>query len=198
MANSLYDEFGELLQPHRLIPVRDVLSDRSLIPDERGVYGWWFNGALPSVPLEGTLRGDEHHLLYIGIAPREPSKAGSESASTLRRRICSNHLGNRIASSTLRRSLAWLLKDSLQFQISWNAAGKVVMPREDEDRLTKWMAEHAAISFLRSKEPWLIETRLIIEGPKLPLNIRDSTHPFRKRLLALRSRKGESEAATSD
>ncbi|MER8583561.1 hypothetical protein NKG95_33665 [Mesorhizobium sp. M1423] len=192
MANNPYDNFDTLLHPQRLIPAREVLADRSLIPDERGVYGWWFNCGLPGVPLDGTLRSGEHHLLYVGIAPRAPSKAGSESASTLQRRICRNHLGNRIASSTLRRSLAWLLKAPLQFQISWNAAGKAIMSREDEDRLTGWMAVHAAMSFVRAEEPWQIETKLITEGPKLPLNIRDSAHPFRQRLLTLRSGKASS------
>src|SRR5690606_28024144 len=142
---------------------------------------------IPTVPLDGTLAHGNHQLLYVGIAPRAPSAAGSESKSTLRRRIVGNHLGRRIASSTLRRSLAWLLKDHLGFEIGRNASGKAVMSWEDEGRLTQWMRGHAAISFLCHDQAWLIEDHLIADGPALPLNLKGSPHAFRQQLSALRA-----------
>lgn len=167
-----------LLHPDRLVSARDVLADGKLIPDAGGVYGWWFNVALPGVPLDGTLAKDGYRLLYLGIAPQKPSVTAPASKSTLRKRIVGNHLGAHIASSTLRRSLAWLLKPDMDFAIARNAAGKQVMPGTDEATLTAWMRDHAALSFVVDSEPWLLEDELIAHGPSLPINIRGSTHPF--------------------
>lgn len=167
-----------LLAPDRLIAAREVLADRTIIPDAGGVYGWWFNAPLPGVPLDGTLDKDGYRLLYVGIAPRKPSAAGSESKSTLRKRITRNHLGNRVASSTLRRSLAWLLHEQMGFAIDLNRAGKQVMAAVQEASLTGWMRDHAALSFVVDPAPWDLEDWLIQVGPKLPINIRGSGHPF--------------------
>lgn len=188
MADRLYNaEYHPLLQPATLLPAREVLSNRALIPDQAGIYGWWLDEEIPSVPLDGTLTHGSHRLLYVGIAPRAPSATGSESKSTLRRRIVRNHLGTRIASSTLRRSLAWLLSGSLGFAIGRNVAGKAIMSREDESRLTEWMCDHAAISVLCHSRAWRIEKHLIADGPALPLNLKGSMHSFRARLAALRA-----------
>lgn len=188
MTDHLYaTECRALLQPASLLPACEILSDRTLVPDEAGIYAWWFDQEIPSVPLDGTLAHGSHRLLYVGIAPRAPTAAGSESKSTLRKRIVGNHLGGRIASSTLRRSLAWLLKGSLGFEIGRNAIGKAVMSREDEHGLTRWMSDHAAISFLCHGQAWCIEDHLIANGPALPLNLKGSTHAFRQHLSALRA-----------
>lgn len=188
MTDHLYNSACRtLLQPPSLLPAREILADRSLVTDEAGIYAWWFDEEIPSVPLEGTLANGSHRLLYVGIAPRAPSAAGSESKSTLRKRIVRNHLGRRIASSTLRRSLAWLLKGSLGFEIGRNAEGKTIMAREDEDRLIHWVSDHAAISFVCHEQAWHIEDHLITGGPALPLNLKGSTHAFRQQLTALRT-----------
>lgn len=186
MADNLSSERDALLCPRHLVTARDLLMDRSLVPDVGGIYGWWFDCRVANAPLEGTLIKDGYRLLYVGIAPRKPSAAGSESKSTLRKRITRNHLGNRIGSSTLRRSLAWLLSDELSLCIT-QPGKKQVMAREHEDRLTQWMAEHAAVSFLVNPEPWSIEDELIATGPALPLNVKGSAHPFSQVLSQLRS-----------
>lgn len=195
MADNLYINetsipplAAPLLQPPELLSVAGLLADRSKAPDEPGIYAWWFKDALPEVPLDGTLSLDDHHLLYVGIAPRKPSASGSESRSTLRRRILRNHLGHRLASSTLRRSLAMLLKGGLDLDISRNAANKLVMPRSHEDRLTDWMIANAALTILPTAKPWELEAALIHQGPALPLNLAGSSHPFRQRLSGLRRR----------
>jgi hypothetical protein len=129
-----------LLAPAKLIPASDIIRDKTLIPDVAGIYGWWFDTPLPGVPLEGTLATGEHRLLYVGIAPRKPSAAGSVSQSTLRKRITRNHLGNRIGSSTLRRSLAALLRKDLSLEIIATER-KPTMSREHEAQLTDWLAQ---------------------------------------------------------
>ena len=179
-----------LLEPEQLLAAAEILNDRSLLPELPGIYAWWFRTAPFGVPLEGCNRSDDFTLLYVGIAPRAPSRAGGVSRSTLRSRIGRNHLGNRIAASTLRRSLAALLADQLHLEIGINEAGKKVMRRADEAALTVWLAENAALSFMVDEKPWLIEDQLIVSGPALPLNIKGSSHPFRAELSLRRSTAG--------
>ena len=187
MTLSLSNDFGPLLEPIELIPAKSIIANPALVPDVSGVYGWWFKAGVSGLPLEGTLVRDGYHLLYVGIAPRAPSKSGSESASTLRRRL-GNHLGRRLATSTLRRSLAALLADELGLAVHRTLSGKRAMSPANEHVLTDWISHHAAVSLLRSDRPWITEDALITNGPQLPLNIRGSAHPFRDELKSRRGR----------
>ncbi len=186
-AEALMREFRPLLQPERLLAAADILDRRTSIPDVGGIYAWWFNAPIRDVPLEGTLHHQSHHLLYVGIAPRQPSAAGNVSRSTLHKRITRNHLGGRIGSSTLRRSLAHLMKGSLGLGIA-RRGKKDVMPRDQEADLTRWMSAHASLSFMPHNAAWEIEERLIrCPHLALPLNIRGSRHAFSSGLQKIRS-----------
>jgi hypothetical protein len=123
---------------------------------------------------------------YVGIAPRKPSAAGSVSGGTLRNRLL-NHCRGPLATSTLRRTLAVLLKGELGLDITCTSAGKLKMPLELETRLTGWMDEHARVVWVVYPEPWEIEDHLIQGTTRLPLNIRGSSDPFAKVLSNLRS-----------
>lgn len=184
MTHRICDLVEPLLRPDTLVPVREVLEDRSLIPDVGGVYGWWFDRELPGVPLEATLTSDRYRLLYVGIAPKAPDASGKISRSTLRRRICRDHLGKRLARSTLRRSLA----AHLDMAVFLNPAGKRAMSVEHEQELTKWLAEHAALSFMIDPAPWMIEDELLQQNEIIfPFNIAGATHSYRSELLARRA-----------
>lgn len=199
MADSIYDHerYAALLRPLRLLPVHEILADRGLLPDVGGVYAWWFSGIVPGVPLEGTRRCGDHHLLYIGIAPREPNSAGA-SSSTLRKRVRGNHLGSRLQSSTLRRSLAAHLEGELAFDVFRNARKKAAMSKDDERCLTRWLAANAALSFLVDAEPWRIEKVLLARGdPIFPLNSQGAKHAFVPELRKLRARLGLAKVAAS-
>jgi hypothetical protein len=126
--------------------VAGLLADRSKIPDEPGIYAWWFKDALPEIPLDGTLPLDGHHLLYVGIAPRKPRHQGQKAGAHCAGVSCAIIWGTGWASSTLRRSLAMLLKSGLDLDISRNTADKLVMSRSDEDRLTDWLIANAAVT----------------------------------------------------
>ena len=189
MTYNLCDglDISALLAPPKLVTAADILDDRTVVPDVGGIYGWWFNAELPDVPTEGTQSNEGYRLLYVGIAPRAPSAEGSRSSSTLRKRIVRNHLASRIASSTLRRSLAWILSETLNLTINRNAAGKATMSRDDEARLTMWMSRYAAVSFLPHESAWQIEQALVGSGtPTLPINIKGAGHEFKARLSAMR------------
>jgi len=126
-------------------------------------------------------------LPFLFPAGKLPRKTPVKNGPVFGDQSNQSNLGRRIASSTLRRSLAWLLKDSLGSEIGRNAAGKAIMSRENEHRLTEWMGDHAAISFLCHGQAWHIEDHLIADGPALPLNLKGSAHAFRQQLSALRA-----------
>lgn len=64
--------YTELLKPDHLTSCADVVSRPSLVPAQPGVYTWYSDAPPPGAPLEGIHRTELGHLLYVGIAPREP------------------------------------------------------------------------------------------------------------------------------
>jgi len=185
MTHSLTTSAEALLDPRRLYDVDELNGAPTLIPQEGGVYAWWFSKSPPGVPMESTAVHEGRRLLYVGIAPRKPSAAGSVSSRTLRHRLLT-HCRGPIASSTLRRTLAVLLARDLGLSITRAASLKLKMPPEHETRLTAWMHENAQVVWSTCHAPWEVEDHLI-QGTRLPLNIRGSTDPFAKELSKLRS-----------
>jgi hypothetical protein len=190
MTHSLSSAAQGLLHPACLFGVAELRETPTLIPQEAGVYAWWFSKVPPGVPVEKTAIHDGRHLLYVGIAPRKPSAAGSVSDSTLRNRLL-NHCRGPIASSTLRRTLGVLLGGVLDLSITATKAGKLKMSPEHEARLTEWMAENAKVTWAVSATPWEIEDHMIRGAVRLPLNIRGSSDEFAKVLSAKRSQVGQ-------
>jgi hypothetical protein len=186
MTHSLSAVAEALLKPGRLYGVAELHSSPALISQEGGVYAWWFSKAPPEVSVDKTAIHENRRLLYVGIAPRKPSAAGSVSGGTLRNRLL-NHCRGPLATSTLRRTLAVLLKDELNLSITRTGAGKLKMPPEHETRLTGWMDEHARVVWAVYPEPWEIEDHMIQGTLRLPLNIRGSSDPFAEVLSKLRS-----------
>lgn len=181
------ESVGGLLRPSRLLSAAEILEDRTLLPDQGGIYGWWFDAELAGISTEGAAAIGRHHLLYVGIAPRRPSANGRISKRNLRTRILRDHLGNRIGSSTLRRTLAHLLRHELQLTIE-KQDRKQVMRKADEAALTRWIIDHAALSFLFHPTPWEVEAGLVQgQSPRLPLNIAGSPSPSANLLLRLRA-----------
>lgn len=165
------------LAPDRLVPAADILAKRDTVPAVAGIYGWWFDMPLPGKSLDATLQHGSHHLLYVGIALRKPSAACVASQSNLRKRITRNHLGNRIGSSIMRRSLAHLLKAQLGLTIE-RVGKKDVMPKEQERFLTKWMEAYAALTYIAHPSAWKVEENLIgRREPALPQYVRGSNAP---------------------
>jgi hypothetical protein len=192
MTYSLRACARALLSPKRFARVSEIRERPSLVPAEPGVYGWWFSSKLTGVPTEGTQLQRKWRLLYIGIAPSGPTSA--RRPRTLRSRI-KNHCRGPAASSTLRRTLACLLKNKLKLDVKRQPSGKLWMSSEDEMRLTEWMDAHARVAWICHPEPWQLESQLIARGkPRLPLNIRGSRDPFGAELKVLRAAVGRSQA----
>ena len=170
---------GRVLSPDLLTKLVDVHT----APREKGVYAWWFApGALP-VPTDGYAMADGRELLYVGIAPRKPSLAGRESASRLRARL-TTHARKDASRSTLRLSLGALLLDELGLTLGIRS-GRLNWGPEGELELTRWMNEHARISWVVDDEPWTLESELLA-GISLPLNVDGRSDAFATSLSELR------------
>lgn len=102
------------------------------------------------------------------------------------RRIWRNHLQGTVRTSTLRLSIAALLRTELHLEFFRDGQDRVRMSRQHEVQLSTWLHEHAAISVMQHDDPWSVEKALIEDGPPLPLNLSMSIHSFRKALSELR------------
>jgi len=191
LTHSLYDEARSVLSPEALLLPDHVLEfiDRHAVT--HGVYGWWFDHGLPLVPRDGCIERDGMRLLYVGIAPSKDRSIKPGTLSPLRRRFQRDHL-RRVRGSTLRKSLAALLRNELGLDFRRDKGGKVGMDRCYEERLSAWINQHATISITQNDEPWKLEGELVRQGPPLPLNTDMSDHPFKSTLKEMRRALGKS------
>jgi hypothetical protein len=184
MTFSLSDVVRPLLEPEALHSPKDIARDPTVVPHEPGIYGWWFDEALPDIPREGSLLLGDRRLLYVGIAPS--GARGTSGKRTLRDRL-KNHCRGPVAHSTLRRTLLALGDDS-RFAARTNHRGKLTLTSTEENDLTTWMAEHLRVAWMVHPQPWELEEALIKLGqPRLPLNIMGSTDTFARMLKARRA-----------
>lgn len=160
-----------------LLPFDALKADPRLVPAQPGAYAWWFKTPPGDTPIEGTLPRDEFRLLYVGVAPEHRLDPARTSERTLRHRL-RDHIHGAVARSTLRRSLAALLAPFVGLSVDRITNGKPRLSGDGEARLSAWMAANARVSWVTTREPWIIEQALLEQGPPLPLNIRGARHGF--------------------
>ncbi|MGV9889776.1 GIY-YIG nuclease family protein [Streptomyces sp. NPDC003395] len=115
------------------------------LPRTAGLYAWWAPpSVLRSFPGPANSADPGRRLLFLGKATR------------LRSRITSNHL-RRSGSSTLRRTLVGLLMPTEGYRTVWTDR-VVLVP---EKRLTEWMHEHLALTWVEHPEPLSVEGELL-------------------------------------
>lgn len=115
---------AELSAPclHRIEDVK--ASDGA--PSEPGFYAWWaILGAIVGVPIKPH-PSEPFGLLCVGIAPRDEA-----SSARLRSRLCRQHIGGTISTSTLRLGLASLLWEQEGWTPRISVSGKFRLDRED-------------------------------------------------------------------
>ena len=168
---------------HALTSAVPTTPSEVKVAARQGMYAWWcrtedlieFHPSVPSVrPLDSP---DGWSLLYVGIGPVR------EGSRTLRERLVKDHQSGSIGGSTLRQSLAALLRDSIG-----------LTPRAGSDRarlvteapLSAWMAAHLGLTVVGVERPWLIEHDIITTLAP-PLNIQGGVHPFRFRVQEARA-----------
>lgn len=123
-----------LIRPKKLWSWRELRASRTHPPASPGVYAWWFREIPPGIPTWGTERYQRYRLLYVGISPSKPSvSTGKESKQTVRDRLRYQFSGN-IGGSTLRVSLASLLRQELKLRPVWTSFNSLHL-RKGEERL---------------------------------------------------------------
>ena len=176
----------EFLSPERLWPRDEVLSRPSPIPAVPGVYGWWFNRLPATCDVSNCRQLDGFTLLYTGISPKRPPRNGrAPSRGQLRQRIVTHYAGN-AEGSTLRKTLGCLLAAELGIQLRRVGSGSRRTFVDGEQQLSRWMGEHAYISFAPHERPWELE-ELLIDLLDLPLNLDgNSRNAFHSELTRVR------------
>lgn len=170
-----------------MIALPDLFGSPDLPPRAAGIYAWYFDAPPPLVPIAGCVQRGPFTLLYVGIAPKQPSASGAVSRATLRSRL-RQHCAGTAEGSTLRLTLGCLLADTLGLRLAAvGRSGRLTFGADGEARLSAWMAAHARVSLVIMSEPWEIE-RQLLSSTSLPLNLRDNEHhPFHATLIELRS-----------
>jgi len=154
------------IYPGRMFSSRCVSENAAIVPSVKGIYGWYFGDPPPDTP-KGNVTVDGYTLLYIGIAGSTP-----HSRSTLRKRICSNHLGKHSTpQSTLRRTLGKRLTEQLGLVRQAKAGKKYWYGPDGEARLRQWMIDHTKLAWQEDDVPREIEAAILGSGEiVLPLN----------------------------
>jgi hypothetical protein len=191
LTHSLWDASHLLHSPDKLLLPGEIMQHLEVAKISHGVYGWWFDQDLGSLPRDGCLQMDGKHLLYVGIA--QPVQRRGRLRAAAGNRLWRNHLRGSVRVSTLRLTLAALLADRLGLTFLRDARGRVRMAKTDEDKLSTWLVQHAAISVAQHDDPRALEREFITAGPSLPLNLEGSSHPFRRTLSELRRSLGRGE-----
>jgi len=184
LTHSLWNASRLVHSPDVLFLPGEIMQHLDAASITHGVYGWWFDRDLDMVPRDGCREKEGKHLLYVGIAQPDQRKGRSRAAA--KDRLWRNHIRGSVRISTLRLSLAALLADRLGLAFFRDKRGRVRMEKSDEDKLSAWLNQHAAISVAQHDDPWALERMLIAAGPSLPLNLDGSSHPFRQTLSQLR------------
>ena len=154
------------------------------MPQDRGLYAWFFKEVPPGVPTDGCITKDGLTLLYVGICPKNDKVKKNRN---LRTRIKGEHFKGNADGSTLRQTLGVLLTEQSDFPLRRVGSGKrITLTHLGEQWLDDWMEENAFVCWVKHPAPWEVEKE-IIENVSLPLNIRDNDHPFAKQLSAMRS-----------
>lgn len=158
-----------------LVDRAHALSNPCPIPAVSGLYGWWFDAIPAGVPTADCAARGQWTLLYVGISPKAPPLNGAApSRQTLRTRIRYHYRGN-AEGSTLRLTLGVLLADQLGVALRRVGSGKRHTFSEGESDLSAWMADHARVSFIEHRTPWVLEEEMIA-SLDLPLNLDKNNH----------------------
>lgn len=172
-----------LLAPRHLYSWSEIQSDPSVLPQQGGIYGWYFDRGLIGVPKRGCHGISRRKLLYVGISP-----SGPRSKGTVYSRV-SYHFSGNAGGSTLRTTLASLLQAQLRARLRRVGRSEYIRLTSDgERRLTDWMDRHARVCWTVCAKPWEVEP-MVIRAIRLPLNLaHNPDNDFRDDLMRVRKK----------
>ncbi len=170
----------KIVRPETLLSYREFSARSCPVPQEPGIYAWFFRELMPSLPINCSQIFKGFHLLYVGIAPSR-----SDSSNNLRKRI-RKHFNGDASGSTLRKSLGCLLSSQLGLTLRpTGKKGRLTYGEDGEATLSKWIQDNALVGWVCHSEPWSVECEIIQEiSPLLNLqhNERNSFHAQLKEL----------------
>ena len=171
-----------LTNPDALHSRSTILTKPCPVPQQRGLYAWYFKSIPPMVPIDGCIIKNGNTLLYAGISPKD-----EKSTQNLRKRVTTHFRGN-AEGSTLRLTLGTLLTGQSGFPLRRVGSGKrMTFTHLGEQWLDRWMDNNAYVCWIEHSAPWEVEKELI-QKTCLPLNIQDNSHhPFSSKLSELRT-----------
>lgn len=175
-----------LLHPKKLWSGHEVFASPCPVPQEPGLYAFYFGEVPSTVPTDDCIDVLGNKLLYVGIAPTKPPQNGrAPSNQRLCHRVRYHYRGN-AQGSTLRLSLGLVLGKTLNIRLWRVGSGRRLTFADGEPKLTQWLRRNAFVTWIVHPEPWIVE-RSVIQKLSLPLNLDMNAHPFRTVLSGLRS-----------
>lgn len=174
----------------KFIPVRDLIDDPDSVPNERGVYTFFFRGGARLLQETGWFELDGrrplsvhgHAYLYTG------------GAYCVGNRLKQHVRVVNIHTSSLRTTLLAIECATNAISRSGTSACRV----RGQQSLTEWLRKNAIVGIQFSKTPFELERKLLAVHPS-PLNIVwRRQHPFARQLSAWRCEvfpKGDSRPA---
>jgi hypothetical protein len=150
----------------------DKRTIRNGINFKAGVYFWFTNGQSLEklkIPISDKLFRIERdnkplYLIYIGIGP-----SNENSKQVLKKRIASNHLGNKICNSTLRQSISALIGHK-PFNKKVGKNMKIFVESDSEREITDLITNTFSFGVLEHNAPWTIENKFI-QTYEPPINL---------------------------
>ena len=145
---------------------------RNKINFKAGVYFWFTNEEslkkldIPICDKLFRIEGCNKplYLIYIGIGP-----SNKNSKQFLKKRIASNHLGNKICNSTLRQSISALIGHTpSNKKVGKNM--KIFVERDLEKEITDLITNTFSFGVIEHNEPWTIENKFI-QTYQPPINL---------------------------
>jgi len=174
---------GYFKRPKLFLP-ENLYNNKELIPNEKGIYGWYFNYYFESLFEGDSIKHliyvkDGNHkkyaLMYIGITE-------INSKQKLRDRIYKKHLCGSSRNSTVRKSLASLLSDKLSLDPQNKLNG------QDRMVLNSWLFKYGRVAWIDRSEAIDFERKIFDQiGAILPLNYQcNKNNPWRVKIRELR------------
>jgi hypothetical protein len=153
-----------------------------------GLYSWWADDETLSIL--STLFGVRMpSLIYAGQAGATSTRSRKIPSTTLRSRICTNHLGGNVRASTFRKTMTAVLLEHLALQL----VGPHRLDKASNDAVSKWVREHLRIVTGPhiDREQLANVEQAVLERIDPPLNLMGMpSTPIRATLIALRHRLG--------
>jgi hypothetical protein len=151
-----------------------------------GLYSWWADDEALGV-LSTVFGVSMPSLIYAGQTGATSTRVKKISTATLHSRICRNHLGGNVGSSTFRKTVSAVLLEPLALRLS----GPACLDKASNDAVSTWMRAHLLVVTTPYDDRDLLAKveQAVLERIDPPLNLKGMpSTPILTTLSALRRR----------